>query len=62
MTSSMQIFRHFWLNEQGIALAGLAPKLRQILQSEKVEEAQWNGLSGVSLQIWPQVSRFGARG
>ena len=30
MTSSMPIYRHFWFNVQGITLAGLAPKRRQI--------------------------------
>ena len=29
---------------------------------QKAEEGQWNGLSDVSSQIWPQVNRFGARG
>ena len=64
MTSSVQIFRHFFvclLNAQGIALAGLAPKLRQIASIRKKREAQWNGQSGVSSQIWPQANRFGAR-
>ena len=31
----MQNFRHFWLNVQDIALAGLAPKLRQIASIRK---------------------------
>ena len=62
MTSSMQNFRHFWFNVQDFALAGLAVKIRQSSNLQKAEEAQWNGLSGVSSQIWPQASRFGARG
>ena len=35
MTSSTQHFRHFWFNVQGITLAGLAPKLRQIASIRK---------------------------
>ena len=35
MTSSMQSFRHFWLNVQGIALADVAPKLRQMTSIRK---------------------------
>ena len=59
----MQNFRHFWFNVQGITLGGLAPTLRQIASiCKKAEEAQWNGLSEVRPQFWPQVNRFGARG
>ena len=31
----MQNLHHFWLNVQGIALAGQAPKLRQIASIHK---------------------------
>ena len=33
----MQNFRHFWHNVQGITLAGLAPKLRQIASIHKMQ-------------------------
>ena len=40
-------FRYFSSKVPGFALAGLAPKLRQIASiRKKAEEAQWNGLSG----------------
>ena len=37
MTSSMQIFRHFWLNVHGFRLAGLAPKPRQLTSIRKTQ-------------------------
>ena len=38
MTSLMQNFRHFWLNVKGTALAGLAPKLRQMPSIRKKQK------------------------
>ena len=35
MTSSTQNFRYFWSSAQGITLAGLAPKVRQIASIRK---------------------------
>ena len=66
MTSTMQDFRHFLFNLQGITLAGLAPKLRQIASNKKKKKKKNRGNAmkwaiWSKSQIWLQVNCSGAR-
>ena len=65
MTISMQNVRHFLSNVQGIALASLAPKLRQMAsicekQTKQHEVGQLD--CGLRLDFRAQVNHFRARG